>query len=107
MFTLRGQARQASSALPANSCCGPAAAVPSSPAGGLLVFTRTARSSPMAAARSASSPATAPEGTIIRVPVRIRRTTPVLLGLCSLVTLLAPRQLPGAMGVIRQAAWSH
>ena len=35
----------------------------------------------------------------------IRRTTPVLLGLFSLVTLLAQHQLPGPAGAIRQAAW--
>jgi hypothetical protein len=35
----------------------------------------------------------------------IRRTTPVLLGLFSLVTLLAQAQTPGAAGAVRQAAW--
>jgi hypothetical protein len=35
----------------------------------------------------------------------IRRTTPVLLGLFSLVTLLADRQMRGPGGVVRQAAW--
>jgi hypothetical protein len=35
----------------------------------------------------------------------IRRTTPILLGLFSFVTLLAQRQMPGAVGTIRQAAW--
>ena len=35
----------------------------------------------------------------------IRRTTPVLLGLFSLVTLLAHRQMQGPVGVVRQAAW--
>ena len=35
----------------------------------------------------------------------IRRTTPVLLGLFSLVTLLAHRQMRGPMGVVRQASW--
>ncbi len=35
----------------------------------------------------------------------IRRTTPVLLGLFSLVTLLAHRQMPGPATVVRQAAW--
>ena len=35
----------------------------------------------------------------------IGRTTPVLLGLFSLVTLLAHRQMQGPMGVVRQAAW--
>jgi hypothetical protein len=35
----------------------------------------------------------------------IRRTTPALLGLFSLVTLLAQRQLPGSVGAVRHAAW--
>jgi hypothetical protein len=35
----------------------------------------------------------------------IHRTTPVLLGLFSLVTLLAHRQMPDAGGCIRHAAW--
>jgi hypothetical protein len=35
----------------------------------------------------------------------IRRTTPVLLGLFSLVTLLAHRQMPGPVGAARRAAW--
>ncbi len=35
----------------------------------------------------------------------IRRTTPVLLGLFSLVTLLAQRQMQGRPGAVRQAAW--
>jgi hypothetical protein len=35
----------------------------------------------------------------------IRRTTPVLLGLFSLITLLAQRQMPGQVGAVRQAAW--
>jgi hypothetical protein len=35
----------------------------------------------------------------------IRRTTPVLLGLFSLVTLLAHRQMRGPRGVVRQASW--
>jgi hypothetical protein len=35
----------------------------------------------------------------------IRRTTPILLGLFSLVTLLAHRQMRGPSGVVRQAAW--
>jgi DDE superfamily endonuclease len=35
----------------------------------------------------------------------IRRTTPVLLGLFSLVTLLAHQQLRGPVGVVRQATW--
>jgi hypothetical protein len=35
----------------------------------------------------------------------IRRTTPVLLGLFSLITLLAHRQLPGPACIIRQATW--
>jgi hypothetical protein len=35
----------------------------------------------------------------------IRRTTPILLGLFSLVTLLAHRQMPGPAVVIRHAAW--
>jgi hypothetical protein len=35
----------------------------------------------------------------------IRRTTPVLLGLFSLITLLAHRQMRGSMGVARQASW--
>ena len=35
----------------------------------------------------------------------IRRTTPVLLGLFSLVTLLAHPQMRGPLGVVRQASW--
>jgi hypothetical protein len=35
----------------------------------------------------------------------IRRTTPVLLGLFSLVTLLAHPQMRGPVGVVRQATW--
>src|SRR5262245_27334569 len=35
----------------------------------------------------------------------IRRTTPVLLGLFSLVTLLAHPQMPGTLGRVRQTAW--
>ena len=35
----------------------------------------------------------------------IRRTTPALLGLFSLVTLLAQRQMQGPAGAVRQAAW--
>jgi hypothetical protein len=35
----------------------------------------------------------------------IRRTTPALLGLFSLVTLLAHRQMREPMGVVRQASW--
>ena len=35
----------------------------------------------------------------------IRRTTPALLGLFSLVTLLAHRQMRGPAGAVRQAAW--
>jgi hypothetical protein len=35
----------------------------------------------------------------------IRRTTPVLLGLFSLVTLLAHRHMPGPGAVVRQATW--
>jgi len=37
----------------------------------------------------------------------IRRTTPVLLGLFSLVTLLAHRLMPGSVAVVRQATWYH
>lgn len=37
----------------------------------------------------------------------IRRTTPALLGLFSLVTLLAHRQMRQAAGAFRQAAWYH
>jgi hypothetical protein len=37
----------------------------------------------------------------------IRRTTPALLGLFSLVTLLAHRQMTQAAGAFRQAAWYH
>jgi hypothetical protein len=37
----------------------------------------------------------------------IRRTTPALLGLFSLVTLLAHRQMAQAAGAFRQAAWYH
>jgi hypothetical protein len=38
----------------------------------------------------------------------IRRTTPVLLGLFSLVTLLAHQRMPGLGGaVVRQATWYH
>jgi hypothetical protein len=35
----------------------------------------------------------------------IRRTTPALLGLFSLIALLVDRQMRGAVGVVRQAAW--
>ncbi len=35
----------------------------------------------------------------------IRRTTPVLLGLFSLVTLLANGQMPRPVRVVRQATW--
>jgi len=35
----------------------------------------------------------------------IRRTTPALLGLFSLVTLFAHQQMGGAVGIFRQAAW--
>ena len=35
----------------------------------------------------------------------IRRTTPVLLGLFSLITLLAHRQLRGPVCIVRQATW--
>ena len=37
----------------------------------------------------------------------IRRTTPALLGLFSLVTLFAHQQMGRAAGVFRQAAWYH
>jgi hypothetical protein len=37
----------------------------------------------------------------------IHRTTPVLLGVFSLVTLVAHRQMPGSGAVIRQATWYH
>jgi|SRR5215211_2819987 len=37
----------------------------------------------------------------------IRRTTPVLLGLFSLVTLFAHRRMRQAAGAFRQAAWYH
>jgi hypothetical protein len=37
----------------------------------------------------------------------IRRTTPVLLGLFSLVTLLAHRQMPRPVSIVRQATWYH
>jgi hypothetical protein len=37
----------------------------------------------------------------------IRRTTPALLGLFSLVTLFAHRQLRGAAGIFRRAGWYH
>src|SRR4051794_15534593 len=37
----------------------------------------------------------------------IRRTTPALLGLFSLVTLFAHRQMTQATGCVRQAAWYH
>src|SRR5215212_11799333 len=37
----------------------------------------------------------------------IRRTTPALLGLFSLVTLLAHRQMRQAAGTFRQTAWYH
>ena len=35
----------------------------------------------------------------------IRRTTPVLLGLFSLITLLTQRQMQGSAGAVRQATW--
>ena len=37
----------------------------------------------------------------------IRRTTPALLGLFSLVALLVDRQMTQAVGVVRRAAWYH
>ena len=37
----------------------------------------------------------------------IRRTTPALLGLFSVVTLLAHRRMTPAADVFRQAAWYH
>ena len=37
----------------------------------------------------------------------IRRTTPALLGLFSLITLLAHRQMTEAAGAFRRAAWYH
>ncbi len=37
----------------------------------------------------------------------IRRTTPVLLGLFSMITLLAHRQMTQVTGVVRQVAWYH
>jgi hypothetical protein len=37
----------------------------------------------------------------------IRRTTPALLGLFSLIALLVDRQMRRAVGVVRQAAWYH
>jgi hypothetical protein len=37
----------------------------------------------------------------------IRRTTPALLGLFSLIALLVDRQMTRAVGVVRQAAWYH
>jgi len=37
----------------------------------------------------------------------IRRTTPALLGLFSLIALLADRQMSQAVGVVRQVAWYH
>jgi hypothetical protein len=39
--------------------------------------------------------------------IAIRRTTPALLGLFSLVTLFAHRQMTQAAGTFRQAAWYH
>ncbi len=37
----------------------------------------------------------------------IRRITPALLGLFSLVTLFAHRQMTGAAGAFRRVAWYH
>src|SRR5215212_5862085 len=37
----------------------------------------------------------------------IRRTTPALLGLFSLIALLVDHQMTRAVGVVRQAAWYH
>jgi hypothetical protein len=37
----------------------------------------------------------------------IRRTTPALFGLFSLVSLFAHRQMVQAAGALRQAAWYH
>ena len=37
----------------------------------------------------------------------IRRTTPALLGLFSLVTLFAHRRMTQAVGVFRQVSWYH
>ncbi len=39
--------------------------------------------------------------------IAIRRTTPALLGLFSLVTLFAHRRMAQAAGAFRQAAWYH
>ncbi len=37
----------------------------------------------------------------------IRRTTPALLGLFSVITLLAHRRMTQAAGAFRQVAWHH
>jgi hypothetical protein len=37
----------------------------------------------------------------------IRRTTPALLGLFSMITLFAHRQMRQVVGVVRQTAWYH
>ena len=37
----------------------------------------------------------------------IRRTTPALLGLFSMITLLAHRQMTQVVGVVRQVAWYY
>ncbi len=37
----------------------------------------------------------------------IRRTTPALLGLFSVITLFAHRQMRQAVGIFRRAAWYH
>ena len=37
----------------------------------------------------------------------IRRTTPALLGLFSLIALLVDRHMTRAVGVVRRAAWYH
>jgi hypothetical protein len=42
-----------------------------------------------------------------RSEMTIRRTTPALLGLFSLIALLVDRQMRRAVGAVRQAAWYH
>jgi hypothetical protein len=37
----------------------------------------------------------------------IRRTTPALLGLFSMITLFADRQMTQPVGIVRQVAWYH
>ncbi len=53
-------------------------------------------------------PSHKPDSALSRLKgIRVRRTTPALLGLFSLVTLLAHGRMTPAADVSRQAAWYH